>query len=183
MSAALQGLWAVLCREIAERRLLLLAAALVGLVPLAVPFLPGVAAPDPGEIRTGTALALCLVVTAVLALTLGATVIAGDLSERRLGFYFSRPLAGWAIWALFLSDHSAVRLMGLGQKKHTLEQQLASTSQDVTRRARALRVADDPDEAARVLRERHNFAAPGERLYRIEKDGSIRTEAPLDSSR
>ena len=93
-------------------------------------------------------------------------------------------LAAWAIWALFLSDHSAVRLMGLGQKKHTIEQQLASTSQDVTRRARALRVADDPDEAARVLRERHNFALPGERLYRIEKDGTIRTsEVPLDSSK
>jgi hypothetical protein len=105
-----------------------------------------------------------------------------SLSDRaRMGLTLG--LAAWAIWALFLSDHSAVRLMGLGQKKHTLEQQLASTSQDVTHRARELRVADDPDEAARVLRERHNFAAPGERLYRIEKDGSIRTEAPLDSSR
>ena len=105
-----------------------------------------------------------------------------SLSDRaRMGLTLG--LAAWAIWALFLSDHSAVRLMGLGQKKHNLEQQLASTSQDVTRRARSLRVADDPDEAARVLRERHNFAAPGERLYRIEKDGSIRTEAPLDSSR
>ena len=105
-----------------------------------------------------------------------------SLSDRaRMGL--TLLLSAWAIWALFLSDHSAVRLMGLGQKKQTLEQQLASTSQDVTRRARALRVADDPDEAARVLRERHNFAAPGERLYRIEKDGSIRTEAPLDSSR
>jgi hypothetical protein len=105
-----------------------------------------------------------------------------SLSDRaRMGLTLG--LAAWAIWALFLSDHSAVRLMGLGQKKHDLEQQLASTSQDVTRRARSLRVADDPDEAARVLRERHNFAAPGERLYRIEKDGSIRTEAPLDSSR
>lgn len=95
----MRGFWAVLCREIVERRLLLLAAALVGLVPLAMPFLPGVAGADPGELRAGTALALCLVVTAVLALTLGSTVIAGDLSERRLGFYFSRPLAGWAIWA------------------------------------------------------------------------------------
>jgi len=105
-----------------------------------------------------------------------------SLSDRtRMGLTLG--LAAWAIWALFLSDHSAVRLMGLGQKKHTLEQQLASTSQDVTHRARELRVADDPEEAARVLRERHNFAAPGERLYRIEKDGSIRTEAPLDSSR
>jgi hypothetical protein len=92
-------------------------------------------------------------------------------------------LAAWAIWALFLSDHSVVRLMGLGQKKRTIEQQLASTSLEVDRRARALRVADDPDEAARVLRERHNFAQPGERLYRIEQDGTIRTEAPLDSSR
>jgi hypothetical protein len=113
MSAARRGFWAVLCREIVERRLLLLAAVLVGLVPLAVPFLPGVNAPDPGEIRTGTALALCLVVTAVLALTLGATVIAGDLSERRLGFYFSRPLAGWAIWAGKLVGAAAL-CMGAG---------------------------------------------------------------------
>ena len=91
-------------------------------------------------------------------------------------------LAAWAIWALFLSDHSAVRLMGLGQKKHTIEQQLASTSLEVDHRARELRVADDPEEAARVLRERHNFALPGERLYRIEKDGTIRSEVPLDST-
>jgi hypothetical protein len=104
----MKGFWAVLCREVVERRLLLLAAALVGLVPLAVPFLPGVNAPDPGEVRAGTALALSLVVTAVLALTLGATVIAGDLSERRLGFYFSRPLAGWAIWAGKLAGATAL---------------------------------------------------------------------------
>jgi hypothetical protein len=106
-----------------------------------------------------------------------------SLSERaRLGLTLG--LAGWAIWALFLSDHSAVRLMGLGGKKHTLEQQLAATSQDVARRAHELRVADDPREAERVLRERHNFAYPGERLYRIEADGTMRTsEAPLDSAR
>jgi hypothetical protein len=95
----MRGFWAVLRREIVERRLLLLAAALVGLVPLVVPFLPGVAASDSGEIRSGTALALCLAVSAVLVLTLGATVIGSDLVERRLGFYFARPIAGWAIWA------------------------------------------------------------------------------------
>jgi cell division protein FtsB len=104
-----------------------------------------------------------------------------SLSDRaRMGLTLG--LAAWAIWALFLSDHSAVRLMGLGQKKHTLEQQLAATSKSVDRRARDLRVADDPEEAARVLRERHNFALPGERIYRIESDGRLRTsEAPLDS--
>jgi hypothetical protein len=92
-------------------------------------------------------------------------------------------LAGWAIWALFLSDHSAVRLFALGQKKATIEQKLASTNQVVKARARDLRAADDPEEGARVLRERHNFALPGERIYRIESDGSVRTEAPLDSTR
>ena len=105
-----------------------------------------------------------------------------SMSDRgRMALTFG--LAAWAIWALFLSDHSAVRLMGLGQKKDTIEQKLASTSLEVDRRARELRVADDPDEAARVLRERHNFALPGERLYRIEKDGTIRSEVPLDSGR
>ena len=42
-----------------------------------------------------------------------------SLSDRaRMGLTLG--LAAWAIWALFLSDHSAVRLIGLGQKKHTL---------------------------------------------------------------
>ena len=89
---------AVLRRELAERWLLALAAALLGLIPLAVPLLPlGISrAPDA---RSGTAAALALIVSYVLALVLGSTVLARDLSERRLGFYFSRPLPGWAIWA------------------------------------------------------------------------------------
>ena len=89
---------AVLRRELAERWLLALAAFLLGLVPLAVPFLPlGISqAPDA---RSSTAIALAVIVSYVLALVLGSTVLARDLSERRLGFYFSRPLPGWAIWA------------------------------------------------------------------------------------
>ncbi|HET9225871.1 MAG TPA: hypothetical protein VFR31_04350, partial [Thermoanaerobaculia bacterium] len=43
-------------------------------------------------------LALSLIASFVLALVLGATVLARDLAERRMGFYFSRPLPGWAIW-------------------------------------------------------------------------------------
>jgi hypothetical protein len=84
---------------VAERWLLLLAAAVTGLFPFAVPLLPGLVAADPAELRSGTALALGLIFSAVVAVTLGASVIAAELAERRLGFYFSRPLAGWAIWA------------------------------------------------------------------------------------
>lgn len=89
---------AVLRRELAERWLLALAAALLGLVPLAVPFLPLGISRSP-DARAGTAVALAVIVSYVLALVLGSTVLARDLSERRLGFYFSRPLPGWAIWA------------------------------------------------------------------------------------
>lgn len=98
MRSQLIGFGAILRRELAERWLLALAAALLGLVPLAVPFLPlGISrAPDA---RAGTAIALAVIVSYVLALVLGSTVLARDLSERRLGFYFSRPLPGWAIWA------------------------------------------------------------------------------------
>ena len=87
----------ILRREIAERRLLLLAAVLLGMVPLAVPLLP-LAHVSAADARSGTALALSLISSFVLALALGGTVLARDLAERRMGFYFSRPLPGWAIW-------------------------------------------------------------------------------------
>ncbi|HVT58847.1 MAG TPA: hypothetical protein VHR45_10645 [Thermoanaerobaculia bacterium] len=94
----MSGLLAVLAREIEERRLLLAAALLLGLLPLAAPALPGMAGGDAALARHEAAVGLSLIVCAVLALFLGGSVIAGDLAERRLGFYFSRPLAGWAIW-------------------------------------------------------------------------------------
>ena len=103
---------AVLRRELAERWLLALAAALLGLVPLAVPFLPlGISrAPDA---RAGTAIGLAVIVSYVLALVLGSSVLARDLFERRLGFYFSRPLPGWAIWAGKLAG-AALLALGSG---------------------------------------------------------------------
>jgi hypothetical protein len=89
---------AVLRRELAERWLIPVAAILLGLVPLAAPFLPlgGYQGPD---LRVGTALALALISSYLLALVLGSSILARDLGERRLGFYFSRPIPGWAIWA------------------------------------------------------------------------------------
>lgn len=94
----MRGYLSVLRRELSERWLLAAAAALLGLVPLIVPLLPlgNVRGPDA---RAGTAIALALITSFVLALVLGSTVLARDLAERRLGFYFSRPLPGWAIWA------------------------------------------------------------------------------------
>ncbi|HEX3528973.1 MAG TPA: hypothetical protein VH988_18090 [Thermoanaerobaculia bacterium] len=95
----MKGFLALLVREVAERWLLLAGAVAVGFFPLLVPLLPGVPGGSSVETRAGIALALCLTVNVVLAVILGASVIAGELAERRLGFYFSRPVAGWAVWA------------------------------------------------------------------------------------
>ncbi len=95
----MKGFVAVFEREIVERRLLLVAALVLGLVPLLAPLLPGMPPARPAELRSGTALGIALVLTLALALLLGGSVIARDLAERRLGFYFARPLTGAAIWA------------------------------------------------------------------------------------
>jgi hypothetical protein len=94
-----RGLAAVFGREVAERRMLALLALGLGLVPLAAPWLPGVPRESPVEARSAMALALALGLSAVSAILLGGSVISRDLAERRLGFYFARPLAGWEIWA------------------------------------------------------------------------------------
>jgi hypothetical protein len=109
----MRGFVAVFEREIVERRLLPLAALALGIVALAAPLLPGMPAASPSEVRSGVALGLALIVSLVLAMALGGSVIARDLGERRLGFYFARPLSGAAIWAGKLAA-AAVLAAGAG---------------------------------------------------------------------
>jgi hypothetical protein len=71
----------------------------LGFLPLVLPWLPGVGREHPVEVRSALALALALGLGAATAILLGGSVISRDLAERRLGFYFARPLAGWEIWA------------------------------------------------------------------------------------
>jgi hypothetical protein len=96
---SLRGLTAVLANQIAERWRLLAASLGLGLLPLLLPWLVGDAPARAGESRDTAALVLALLVLGLTALLLGATALATDLAERRLGFWFSRPLGGWVIWA------------------------------------------------------------------------------------
>lgn len=94
---AMRGLTAILLHEIAERRLLLLASPLVGLIAFAAPLLsaggPGAGAAN-SELRDTAALFLTLALSGLGALLLGASAIDADLASRRLAFFFSRPLSG-----------------------------------------------------------------------------------------
>lgn len=90
---------AVARRELLERKLIFTAAALSSLIPFLVPIARRLHGATAREARETTALLLAAGFAIVLAAVLGYTVISRDLSERRLGFYFSRPLSNFSIWA------------------------------------------------------------------------------------
>lgn len=89
---------AIAAREIAERRAVLIAAAVGGLLPFASPLLPGVGPGRVAEARDAMALGVALAFGGATALAMGATVVARDLSEKRMTFDFARPLSWRAIW-------------------------------------------------------------------------------------
>ena len=93
----MKGFVAVLWLELRQWRLLLAGSLAIGLIPFLVPLvLPKHGYPDAIE---ATAIALFVGTVVMLTLILGATLFASDLAERRLGFLFSRPISGLAIWS------------------------------------------------------------------------------------
>jgi len=94
-----KGFLAVARREIVERRGIFLAAAAAAVLPFLIPLLPAARRFGASETRLYAAAFLALALSAVLSLVLGTTTIGRDLSERRLAFYFSRPIGNAAIWA------------------------------------------------------------------------------------
>jgi hypothetical protein len=97
----MRGFAAVFLREMFERRLLGIVSLALGVVAVVLPLIPGMLAGglSVSELQGALAFGCALLLTFLLALFLGGSVIVSDLMERRLGFYFARPLAGWAIWA------------------------------------------------------------------------------------
>ncbi|RLE24899.1 MAG: hypothetical protein DRJ65_09115 [Acidobacteria bacterium] len=67
-------------------------------LPLLLPFAPGIGWSSVSEVRELVAICMALGLGWVLALFLGAGMVGGDLVQGRLGFYFSRPVSGGAIW-------------------------------------------------------------------------------------
>lgn len=95
----MRGLLAVARREIEEKWFVFPVALVASLVPFAIPLLRGMRGAAAAEVREWSALGGALAFAAGLAAALGATTIASELAERRIGFYFSRPISGIALWA------------------------------------------------------------------------------------
>lgn len=89
---------AIARREIEERAFVFVAAIAIALVsPLAL-LMPYESVKDRLSVVVPLSFILGVAFTWGLALILGGTLVGRELSERRLSFYFTRPLSGAAIW-------------------------------------------------------------------------------------
>lgn len=88
----------VAARELVERKLIFVACFVMGLMTLAFPLVPGIEGENPKTVITFAGVTGGLGVGVALALMMGATVLSRDLAERRLSFYFAKPLSHWTIW-------------------------------------------------------------------------------------
>jgi ABC-type transport system involved in multi-copper enzyme maturation permease subunit len=85
-------------RELRERRLVLVGAFLIGLLTLATPLLPRLRSEKPLYLINTGATIMGVAISVAVAILAGASAIGRDLAERRLGFYFSKPLGSMSIW-------------------------------------------------------------------------------------
>jgi hypothetical protein len=93
-----KGLIAVARREFAEHRLVVAAALISGLLAALVILLP-THVHERRDIREVAAIFVGCAFAAGLAIALGLSTMAGQLTNRRLGFYFARPLSAFQITA------------------------------------------------------------------------------------
>jgi hypothetical protein len=94
----MKGTLAVAAREIAERKLVFLGAFVAGFFPLGFPLLP-VLRGNAHDARSAAMLLLATMIAVAFPLVFGATILVGDIAQKRLAFYFSRPLPAASIWA------------------------------------------------------------------------------------
>jgi len=88
----------IAAREIRDRTFVLWTAAAVALLPFFAQALPGIQRWPRADIIAGTAGILASLVALGLAVLMGGTFIARDLADRRLSFYFSRPVSASSLW-------------------------------------------------------------------------------------
>jgi hypothetical protein len=107
----MSALWTLTRREIVDRRPLLWGTLVAVLLPIVARLQPWLSPELRRAWGEGLALIFGITFPIALAIGLGASVIGEDLAQRRLGFYFSRPLSAFSIWA---SKNLAAILITLG---------------------------------------------------------------------
>jgi len=89
---------AIARRDLAERTSVFIAAAVLAVLPFVLTLVPGISSFSRVDVITTMGTLLAVGFTLGLALVLGVTMIGRDLTEKRMSFYFSKPLSAPAIW-------------------------------------------------------------------------------------
>lgn len=89
---------AVFTREMRERSRVLLIAAAIAVIPFLVAYLPGSNADRPTLLAIAGG-SIAMTYAFAVAVLLGASVLSRDLAQKRLSFYFSRPIPPAALWS------------------------------------------------------------------------------------
>ena len=85
-------------RDLAERASIFVAAAVLAVLPFVITLVPGMPQFPSTDVITTAGGLISVGFTLGLALVLGVTMIGRDLTEKRMSFYFSKPLSAQAIW-------------------------------------------------------------------------------------
>lgn len=85
-------------REFLGTRNLWIAAPLLGLFAVGLPLLRGLTGQPAEDLRVATALGIGFGLCGVLGLILGAGLFAGDLAQKRAGFFLSRPVVSASLY-------------------------------------------------------------------------------------
>ena len=85
-------------REVRSNRQIFLIAIAIGILPLIFPFVPGLDRWPHTMVRSTSSLFCAIGLALILSVALGWSLIGRDLAERRLSFYFAKPLPSAAIW-------------------------------------------------------------------------------------
>ena len=94
----MKAFFALVAREVNERKALIGAAAVASLLPLLAPLLPSTGTNPPEDIREAVMWVMVFGLIPLFALLLGVSFIGRDLAEDRLGFFFAQPISGPTIW-------------------------------------------------------------------------------------
>lgn len=86
-------------RELEEKKFVFIAAAALAVLVLLMPLVPGVPAGNGRSVVVVASAILGVAFVLGLAAILGTTMIGRELSEKRLSFYFSKPIPAASIWA------------------------------------------------------------------------------------
>jgi hypothetical protein len=94
----MSAFWKVATREFASRKMVLWTGVAIALLALAAPLFPWDRGHNPADVRALVTVFFGVALAAGSALLVGASLVGTDLSERRIAFYFSRPISPAALW-------------------------------------------------------------------------------------